>query len=89
MCPAGSSQAHSREDGCNHSHPPERSDQVRLNFQVLDEGLDVLPAVAPDSTPAWFRHDSSYTSNGILKRIMDVCFTTGPPVYASTGLSTA
>jgi hypothetical protein len=49
---------------------------ARLTFQVLAESPNQVPAVAPDSTPAWFGNDSSWSS-GRLKRVLIVRFTAG------------
>jgi hypothetical protein len=47
---------------------------ARLTFEVLAESPSQVPAVAPDSEPAWFLDDSSYTSDRILKRVLTVDF---------------
>ncbi|MGH7561578.1 MAG: hypothetical protein ACRENB_11245 [Gemmatimonadales bacterium] len=43
---------------------------------------DAIPAVAPDSTPAWFSHDSSWTADRTLKRILTVRFKAGVTLAA-------
>ena len=47
---------------------------ANLLFGVVSTLLGTVPAVAPDSTPAWFGNDSSYSANGLLKRVLDVRF---------------
>ena len=41
-----------------------------------DTGFTV-PTVAPDSAPSWFVDDTSWTRNGILKRVAEVKFRPG------------
>lgn len=43
---------------------------------VLGSGADTLdfPAVAPDTTPAWFFVDTNFTSTGLMKRMLKVRF---------------
>ena len=48
-----------------------------FEFSILLEGgqdTTGFPAVAPDSTPAWFFADTNFTSTGIMKRVLKVRF---------------
>jgi hypothetical protein len=49
----------------------------RFDFSIVGERFEVeddFPAVAPDTTPQWIYHDTSFTAGGDLKRILDVEF---------------
>lgn len=43
-------------------------------FTINGETAEQFPAVAPDSTPAWFLDDSSYVGTTVLKQVLQVEF---------------
>jgi hypothetical protein len=51
---------------------PTADAKVALGVEAMAEGG--FPAVAPDSTPTWFAHDSSWTGQRILKRVVVIRF---------------
>jgi hypothetical protein len=57
--------------------------EAKLTFGLDATTVNPVPAVAPDSTPAWFRDDSSWT-DGTLKRVLAVYFVAGTSVESRT-----
>jgi hypothetical protein len=56
-----------------------------FEFNLFGERFEVadsVPAVPPDSTPSWFSHDSSWTFDGVLKRVLLVQFKPGTSTTA-------
>jgi hypothetical protein len=58
--------------------------KARLNFQVLGEGLDLVPAVAPNAWPTWLSNDSNFTSTGLFRKVLTVRFIPGATVAQKT-----
>jgi hypothetical protein len=48
--------------------------EAKLTFGLNATTVDLVPAVAPDSTPAWFRDDSSWVKGTVLKGVLGVRF---------------
>jgi subtilisin family serine protease len=46
----------------------------RFAFTISGETAEAFPAVAPDSTPEWFAHDTSLAAEGYVKRVVAVLF---------------
>jgi hypothetical protein len=46
-------------------------------FTINGETANGVPAVAPDSEPAWFAIDSNRTASGVMKRVLDLRFLAG------------
>lgn len=61
--------------------PPTTEGAFEFNILYEQDTLS-FPAVAPDSTPAWFQDDSSWAATGMLRRVLMVNFEDGSSLAA-------